>query len=44
MKLLSRVENGGLWPLLRRSDAGDVPPPERRWRARLYDEKQLDAI
>jgi len=26
MKLLSRVENGGLWPLLGRSDAGDRPP------------------
>ncbi|WP_156529017.1 hypothetical protein [Caballeronia udeis] len=29
MKLLSRVENGGLWPLLSRSDAGDGP----RWAA-----------
>jgi len=23
LKLLSRIENGGLWPLLSRSDAGD---------------------
>jgi len=42
VKLLSRVENGGLWPLLHRSDAGDGP--ERRWRASLYDEQQVDAI
>jgi hypothetical protein len=29
VKLLSRVENRGLWPLLSRSDAGDGP----RWAA-----------